>query len=156
MGGGPGHDLSKARVTGLQPTAHSPQSGVRGWLLLLCLLLTIWEPASLALVAASRVAEVATGNLASMVLLLARLFVTAAGVAAGIALWRRHSHAVTLARAALVLSALEDVARIFSRYGASTAPPGTRLPVALFIVCYYAAWLAYLQKSKRVKSTFAL
>lgn len=102
-------------LPGLKPEARNPEPSVRGWLRLLCLLLTVWEPASLALVAASRVAAVATGNPASLVLLLVRLFVTAVGVAAGIALWRRHAHAVTLARAALVLSALEGVARISSR-----------------------------------------
>lgn len=143
-------------MTGLQPTAHSPQSGIRGWLLVLCLLLAVWEPASLAMVAASRVASMATGDAASTVVLAARLFVTAVGVAAGIALWRRQPPAVALARAALVLSGLEGVARIASRYGASTAPPGTRLPLALFVVAYTAAWLVYLQKSKRVKATYGL
>lgn len=106
------------------------------------------------MIAASRVAAVATANPASTVLLLVRLFVTAVGVAAGIALWRRHAHAVMLARAALVLSALEGVARISSRYGASTAPPGTRLPFALAVIAYTAAWLVYLQRSKRVKATY--
>lgn len=141
-------------VPGLKPEVRSREPAIRGWLLLLCLLLTVWEPVSLALVAASRVAALATGHAAAAVLLIVRVFVTAVGVAAGIALWRRHAHAVTLARAAIVLSALEGVARISSRYGASTAPPGTRLPLALVVVAYTAAWLVYLQKSKRVKATY--
>ena len=138
-----------------EPKVESPEPAVRGWLLLLCLLLTIGEPVSLALFAGSRAEGILVGgSLTIALILLARLFVTATGIAAGIALWTRRPHAVTLTRVALSLSTLEAVARLSSRYGVNTAPPGTRLPLALAIVAYNGGWLAYLQKSRRVKATY--
>ena len=126
---------------------------VRGWLLCLCLLLAIWNPAALAIVAASRVASsaVTRGELALLIL---RIGVTGVGVAAGRALWNKRPGAVALAKTSLVLSSLESVARLSTRYGLSEAPPGTRLPYAVALVAFNAAWYWYLARSRRVNTTY--
>jgi NADH:ubiquinone oxidoreductase subunit K len=129
---------------------------VRGWLLLLCILLTVWNPAALALVAASRLESAGTASTLALIVLGVRLAVTSVGLAAGLALWHKRAGAVTLARASLMLSGLEVVARLSTRLGLSAAPPGTRLPLALASIAYYGAWYLYLEKSRRVRATYGL
>jgi NADH:ubiquinone oxidoreductase subunit K len=129
---------------------------VRGWLLLLCILLTVWNPAALALVAASRVESAGTTSAIALMMLAVRLVVTSVGVAAGLALWRKRAGAVTLAKASLMLSGLEVVGRLSTRLGLSEAPPGTRLPLALALMAYNGAWYLYLEKSRRVRATYGL
>lgn len=126
---------------------------VRGWLLLLCILLTIWNPVTLAVVAAGRVGSAAPPPALSLILLAVRLVVTSIGLAAGIALWHRRAGAVQLAKASLVLSAMEIIGRFSTRVGLSEAPPGTRLPMAMALILFNAAWYLYLQKSRRVRAT---
>jgi hypothetical protein len=109
---------------------------VRGWLLALCILLAFWNPATLAVVAASHVASVTPPPALTLVLLGVRLVVTGIGVAAGMALWHRRIGAVKLAKASLVLSALEVVCRLATRDGLSAAPPGTRLPLAIALILF--------------------
>ena len=86
----------------------------------------------------------------------ARLAITSVGVAAGIALWLRRPGAVWLAKLALMLFGIEAVVRLSTRVGLSTAPPGTRLPLAIFIIVHNAAWYLYLQISRRVRATYGL
>ena len=128
---------------------------IRGWLLLLCILLTTLNPALLAVVAASSVANVGTTPF-GLTLLGIRLVVTGVGVAAGMALWHKRPGAVTLAKAALVLAAVEAIGRLSTRTGLSEAPPGTRLPLALAVIAYNGLWYMYLEKSRRVRATYGL
>src|SRR5436190_14197792 len=125
---------------------------IRGWLLLLCGLLTVWSPAALAIVAASQLANRASPT-AELVLLAIRLIVTGVGVAAGMALWHKRPGAVRLAKTSLALSGVEAVARLSTRYGLSESPPGTRLPLAISLIVFNAAWYLYLEKSRRVRAT---
>jgi hypothetical protein len=129
---------------------------VRGWLFLLCVLLTLWNPATLAVVAASRVNGITPVSTTTLALLAGRLVVTSVGVAAGMALWNKRAGAVPLAKVSLVLSGLETVVRLSTRSGLSEAPPGTRLPLALSLVAFNAAWYVYLEKSRRVRATYGL
>jgi hypothetical protein len=129
---------------------------VRGWLLLLCILLTVWNPARLAIVAASRVGSAAAITTLGLMVLGFRLVVTSVGVAAGMALWHKRAGAIRFAKVSLMLSAIEAVARLSTRVGLSEAPPGTRLPLALALIFYNAAWYLYLEKSRRVKATYGL
>ncbi len=131
-------------------------TGVGGWLVVLIFLLTVWNPASLALHAASSVWDLGSRSTLSLLFLGARLAITSVGVAAGIALWLRRPGAVWLARLALVLFGIEAVARLSTRVDLSSAPPGTRLPAALFIVLHNAGWYLYLQRSRRVRATYGL
>src|SRR4029079_10751504 len=70
---------------------------VRGWLLILCLILTVWNPASLALRLAASVGNLPSQSWLSIVFLATRLIITSIGVAAGLALFMRRPWAVHLA-----------------------------------------------------------
>ncbi|MCM3881344.1 MAG: hypothetical protein ND807_14650 [Vicinamibacterales bacterium] len=127
-----------------------------GWLLLLCLILTVWNPASLALRLATNVATLSSQSTLALLFLAARLVITSVGVAAGIALLLRRPGAVQLTKLVLVLFCVEAIVRLSTRVGLSEAPPGTRLPLAILVVAHNAAWYAYLQKSRRVRAHFDL
>jgi hypothetical protein len=135
-----------------------PKSGARSPkpILVLCFLLTIWNPASLALTAAAAVPSIFTRSTLSLFFLVTRLVLTSVGVAAGLALWLQKPGAVQLAKLSLMLFGIEAVARLSTRVNLSTAPPGTRLPLAVFIIMHNAAWYLYLQKSRRVRATYGL
>ena len=125
-------------------------------ILFLVFILTIWNPASLALEASSIVWTIGTRPTLSLFFLGARLIITSIGVAAGLALWLRRPGAVSLANLALVLFAVETVARLSTRVDMGSAPPGTRLPLALFIIVHNGAWYLYLQISRRVRARYGL
>ena len=141
-------------VSGLPASRSRPDVG--GWLLVLILLLTVWNPASLALHAASTVSNLSMRPTLSLLFLGARLLITGIGVAAGIALSLRRPGAVWLAKAVLILFAIEAVARLSTRVDISSLPPGTRLPVAVFVIIHNGAWYLYLQRSRRVSATYDL
>jgi NADH:ubiquinone oxidoreductase subunit K len=126
------------------------------WILLLIFILTIWNPASLALHAASSVWNLSSRSTLSLIFLVVRLALTSVGVAAGMALWLRRPGAVWLAKLSLMLFAVEAVVRLSSRVDLGSAPPGTRLPLAVFIVLHNGAWYLYLQISGRVRVFYAL
>src|SRR6185503_3300688 len=113
-------------------------------------------PASLALRAASAVSSLSSPSTLSVAFLVVRIAVTSIGVAAGIALWLRRPGAVWLAKLALVLVAVETAVRMASRNDLSSAPPGTRLPLALAVVLHSSAWYLYLQLSRRVRTAYGL
>ena len=124
-------------------------------ILLLVVILTIWNPASLTLQAASALSNIGS-RAVSIAFLVARLIITSIGLAAGVSLWLRRPGAVTLAKFALVLLAAEAVVRLASRVDLGRAPPGTRLPLAVFILLHNAAWYFYLQRSRRVRAFYGL
>lgn len=121
-----------------------------GHLLLLCALLCVWEPVSLALSASRNLGELATDSIGRTAFLVFRLLVAASGIAAGVALWHRRPHAVRLAKVALALAAISGVIR-YTWFPGNT-PPGLRLPTALVLVGYNAAWFAYLTTSTQTKN----
>ena len=127
-----------------------------GWLYLLCIILTVWNPASLALRLASTVANLSSVTTVTLLFLAARLVITSVGVAAGISLFMRRPWAVRLTKVALMLFSIEAVARLSTRVGLSEAPPGTRLPLTIALIVHNAAWYTYLLKSRRVRALFDL
>ena len=132
------------------------RSGIPLWIFPLVFILTIWNPATLALQAASMVWNISTRSTLSIVFLGARLVITSVGVAAGMALWLRRPGAVWLAKLALMLFGIEAVARMSSQVDVGSAPPGTRLPLALVIILHNSAWYLYLQISRRVRAAYGL
>ena len=112
---------------------------VRGWLLLLCVLLLVWQPFSLSLTTA---------------VLVARLFAAALGIAAGLSLLQRKPGAVTIARASLIVSAAVDIFVYATPWFPSNRPPGDAAFILAGSLAYYAAWLAYLARSKRVVAIY--
>ncbi len=126
------------------------------WLLLLCGILTIWNPAVLALRLATVAANAGSMSAAALGFLALRLVLTSLGVGAGISLFLRRPWAVRLTKVALVLFCIEAAVWLSTRIGLSEAPPGTRLPRAVAIVLHNAAWYLYLEKSRRVRELFDL
>lgn len=121
-----------------------------GWLLLLCRLLLVYQPLSLALSASIALNSLPTRGPKVLVAIAARVVAAGIAVAAGLALTNRAPGAVTLAKVALVVSAACDVFILTTPYYPNNRPPGdTPLYVAASIV-YHGAWLAYLFRSKRV------
>jgi hypothetical protein len=156
-------DPARSGIPPSEPRLHSEDSpaasvptGAGGWLAVLILLLTVWNPASLALQAASSVWSLGSRSTFSLVLFGSRLAITSVGVGAGLALWRRRPGAVWLAKLALILFGIESVVRLSTRVDLSRTPPGMRLPTAIIIVLHNAGWYWYLETSRRVRATYGL
>jgi hypothetical protein len=119
---------------------------IRGWLLLLALLLAVWEPFALALVLSSMVGRLADRPVAAALVAL-RLVATALGLAAGIGLLTRRPHSVRLAKAALLLfvvtGLLVHVIPGFPR----NHPASFSVVLASLTLAYNLAWLVYLSRS---------
>ncbi len=140
------------------PESSQPEPrpvGVGGWLLLLCRLLIILQPLSLAVTAAGAVGAVAVRGAPVALILVLRLLVVALGVAAGRALQARRSGAVALAKVALVISAATDVFVYTTPYFPNNRLPGDTVYYVAASLAYHAAWLTYLIRSRRVRNTFA-
>jgi len=135
-------------------TEPSAPSGVRGWLLVLCVLLLVWQPISLGLVASSVLDALVVRGLPLALVLVVRVVVTAIGIAAGLALLGRRPAAVPMAKASLVASAATDVFVYTTPYFPNNRMPGDTPIVIAASLAYYAIWLAYLFRSKRVRNTF--
>lgn len=124
------------------------------WLLLLCFLLIVWHPLSLAIVAARALPALSVRGLPMAIVLVARLLVTGLGVGAGLALVRRRPGAVTLAKWALVLSAATEIFVYTTPFFPANQFPGD-IPLLIgWSLAYHSIWIAYLFRSKRVRSTF--
>ena len=133
---------------------ESGPPAIRGWLLLLCALLLAWGPISLALVTSSALPALSVRGLPLAFLLTARIFVTAFGIAAGIALMTRRGSALPMAKSALVLSAATDIVVYATPYFPSNRMPGDTPIYIAASLAYHALWLTYLFRSKRVRRTY--
>jgi hypothetical protein len=129
-------------------------AGIGGWLLVLILLLLVWQPLSLGLVASSVLRSLALRGLPLALILTLRLVVVAVGIAAGLALLGRRAAAVTLAKGSMMASAATDVLVYATPYFPNTRPPGDETIVLAVSLAYYGIWLLYLARSKRVRNTF--
>jgi len=127
---------------------------IRGWLLVLCVLLLVWQPFSLALTTAETLEGLSLRGPGLAIILIVRLLAAGLGIAAGIALFQRQTGAVSIAKASLVFSAAVDVLIYATPYYPNNRPPGDAIIVLMISLVYYAVWFAYLSRSKRVISTF--
>jgi hypothetical protein len=143
--------------------------GVKGWLLLLCLLLTIFDPfviiATLFVVSDGMAARHDVGrDMFRLVLVTGVLKIALAvfSLYAGVSLWRILPRAVALARAYLVAVALSSVALLFlpALFGRavtlSKALSQEDIFNVMLTVIYAFLWLAYLARSKRVQATYGM
>lgn len=139
-------DMPRLHPVELPPGSPKLAKAARptGWLLLLCLLLCVWEPLTLALSASAGISAITAGQTERGAFLAFRILVAGIGVAAGIAIWNGRPHAVALAKIALGLSAAGAVIRFVWFPG--NVPPGLRLPLALLSVAFNAAWYGYLTR----------
>jgi hypothetical protein len=143
-----------ARGSGLG--ARNKTMRVRGWLLILCVLLLVWQPLNQGLTISGLVDRLSQRGPGLAVLLLARLLAAGLGIAAGLSLWQVKPGAVTVAKASLVYSALVDVIVYVTPYSPSNRPPGDATIILVASLAYDGLWLAYLLRSRRVKETFEL
>ncbi len=134
---------------------HRGVEGVGGWLLLLCRLLVVFHPLSLAITASSAMSALPARGTAVALVLLLRLAVVGFGMAAGRALQTVQPGAVTLGTAALVASAATDVFVYTTPYFPNNRMPGDTIYYVAASLVYHGAWLAYLWRSQRVRATYA-
>ena len=129
--------------------------GVGGWLLLLCRLLVLFHPLSLAVTAAGALGALSSRGTAVALILILRLVVVGFGMAAGRALQAVQAGAVTLAKAALLASAATDVFVYTTVFFPNNRPPGDTPLYVAATLAYHGAWLVYLMRSRRVRATYA-
>jgi len=132
----------------------SVRVGIGGWLLLLCRLLIVFHPLSLAVTASSVLNAMFIRGASVAIVLILRLVVVAFGVAAGRALQTLRPDAVRFARLALLMSAATDVFVYTTPFFPSNRLPGDTAYYVAASLAYHGAWLAYLARSKRVRMTF--
>src|SRR5262245_30144423 len=129
---------------------------VRGWLLVLCALLLVWQPLNLGLTMAGLVDELSRRGPGLAMILLARLFAAGLGIAAGLSLFQLKPGAVTLAKASLAFFAIVDVIVYATPYSPNNRPPGDATIILAASLAYYGVWFTYLARSRRVKTTFEM
>ena len=123
-------------------------------LLVLCVLLLVWQPLTLGLTASSVLDALPVRGLPLAIVLIVRIVAAALGIAAGLALIGRRPGAVALAKVSLVVSAATDLFVYLTPYFPSNRAPGDTTVVVVASLAYYAIWLTYLYRSKRVRETF--
>ncbi|MDO8793843.1 MAG: DUF2569 family protein [Vicinamibacterales bacterium] len=131
------------------------KSGVGGWLLLLCLLLLVGQPVNLAIGAARALGSLPMRGLPLALVVLGQLMVAGIGVAAGLALLGCRRGAATFAKSSLLLSAAMDLFVYSTPFLPNNRLPGTTPLFVIASLAYYAVWIAYLSRSKRVRNTFS-
>ena len=141
-------------MTEPRPSERRGPDGVGGWLLLLCRLLVVFHPLSLAVTASSGLSALSVRGTAVALILLLRLVVVGFGMAAGRALQTVQPGAVTLAKAALLLSAATDVFVYTTPYFPNNRLPGDTVYYVGASLAYHGAWLIYLAGSRRVRATY--
>jgi hypothetical protein len=132
----------------------SVKSGVGGWLLVLCGVLLVWQPLSFGLTASASLDALAVRGVPLAIVLVARLVVTAFGIAAGLALAGVRPGAVALAKTALVATTAMDLFVYTTPYAPNNRTPG-ETPIYIGVSIGWAAgWFLYLVRSRRVRNTY--
>jgi hypothetical protein len=129
-----------------------PPPVVRGWLLVFCLVLLVWEPVSLAVLASSFLGDAMFRGLAFFAVLAARVIIVAVGVGAALAFFNQRPFAAALAKLAVLLSAGMATFLTFTAYFPSNLAPDLKLPALAATLVWYAGWLVYLLRSRRVRA----
>ena len=88
-------------------------------------------------------------------ILLLRLLAAGLGIAAGLALFQKKPGAVSLAKASLVMSAAVEVVVYVTPWSPNNRPRGDATIILIASLIYYAAWFAYLVRSKRVRERYS-
>ena len=123
----------------------------RGWIILLCAVLLVWQPLSFAVEASTVLPTLGMRGLPGMLELGAHGIVAALSVAAGWAMWQASPAGPMLARVAVIAAAAGGVQSLYWSVLPSNVFPSDRLPLAGAIVIHAAIWLLYLQRSRRVR-----
>ena len=135
-------------------TGETTPAGISGWVRVLALLLTVWEPVSFAAAAVGSFNAIAVRGVPVVLVLASRLAATATCVAAGRALLDRRPAGPTLARIALAVTLAVKVFAAVTPYFPNNRLPGETTTYVAGTFVYYLACLAYLRASKRVAELF--
>lgn len=141
--------------------------GVKGWLLLLCISLTILDPFSI-IINLSLATDAAKNQFEqhpeffTFILIsgVCRIALMVFSIYAGVSLWKAVPGAVLVAKKYLQAVLLYSVFAVFlprivglpDEMYRDLAP--ANLLNSLLTICYVATWFLYLTKSKRVKATY--
>jgi Protein of unknown function (DUF2569) len=124
----------------------------RGWLVLLCAVLLVWQPVSFAVEASSALPSLGVRGAAGLIELTVHGLVAALSFAAGWALWQASPAGPPIATVAVAAGGLAGVQSLYWSVLPSNVFPSDRLPLAAFSVVHTCAWLVYLRRSKRVRA----
>ncbi len=108
----------------------------------LAVLLLVWEPLTSAYAASGLITRFGTRPLVAVLLVL-RVLVVAAGIAAGMSLWQDRPGGIVLARWAIALSLAAAVATSLSRAWPGAMPPELAGPALAALVVWNLGWLAW-------------
>jgi hypothetical protein len=123
----------------------------RGWLLLLCGFLFVWEPLRVAGDLSGSIGTLAMRGAPGVVELAAHAAIAIASAAAAWGLWIRNPRAPMLASIAVAASAMATIQSLNWTYLPGNAVPGEALPLSGVAIAHAAGWIAYLRKSRRVR-----
>jgi len=126
---------------------------IGGWLLVLCVVLLLWQPAQFALAASTTINAVGVRGAGMFVVFLARLVVTAFGAAAGFAIMRRRQAAIRMTITALIAIAVLDVFVELTSFFPSNRLPGDAPFYAAASAIFHGGWAIYMTRSARVRRT---
>ncbi|HEY7171580.1 MAG TPA: DUF2569 family protein [Vicinamibacterales bacterium] len=126
---------------------------VGGWLLVPCAVLLLWQPAQFAVAAVMAMEAVAVRGAAVLVVLAARLIVTAFGAAAGFAIMRKRQAAIRLTIAVLLAAAAVDVFVELTSFFPTNRVPGDAPYYAAASAIVHGGLAVYMARSSRVRRT---
>jgi hypothetical protein len=124
----------------------------RGWLLILCAVLFVWQPSAFVREAASALPSLGMRGVVGAFELIVHGVAAALSIGAGWALWQGNPGGPTLATVAISASAVVGVQSLYWSVLPSNVFPSDRLPLAILTLAHAAAWLVYLRRSKRVRA----
>jgi hypothetical protein len=124
----------------------------RGWLLILCAYLVVWQPISFASEVTTALQTLGMRGWVGVAELVAHAAVTAIAVAAGWGLWLGNPAAPSISAVAVLLCAAASVQSLFWTRLPHDVVPGDRVPLALLAMAHATGWMMYLRKSRRVRS----
>jgi hypothetical protein len=131
---------------------HEGAAMTRVWLLVLAGVLVLWQPATFVGLASATIPSLAIRGWMAVVELIVAGAIAATSMAAAWALVMRQPHGVSLAKIALVLSAVRSLQSLYWTTLPSNLVPGTQETYAVMIVVVSGVWLVYLSRSRGVKA----
>lgn len=126
---------------------------IRGWLLVLCGYLAIWQPLNLAVAASGALLSLPVRGWPLAAVLVARLGVTALGIGAVKSVVERRPAALGMTRLALVLSLVTELFLYATSIAPNNRVPGDTPLYVAWSLAFHLGWLTYLQRSVRVRRT---
>jgi hypothetical protein len=126
-----------------------------GWLLALCGYLAVWQPVAFAAEVTNTLGSLSMRGPLGLIELATHASVTALAVAAAWALWIGNPAAPAMAEIAVACCAIEVVQALYWTRLPHDVMPGDRLPIAAVALTHAAGWIAYLRKSRRVRSLYS-